>query len=66
MLRHSYGAYRLPILKSADALALEMGNSPDVMIARYRELVTPKEAARFWEIKPSKRRKIVPFAAVAR
>jgi len=31
ILRHSYGTYRLPILKSADALALEMGNSPEVI-----------------------------------
>ena len=32
ILRHSYGTYRLPILKSADALAHEMGNSPNVIL----------------------------------
>jgi integrase len=63
-MRHSFASYHLAHFKDENALALEMGNSPDVIIARYRELVTPKEAARFWEIKPSKRaRKIVPFAA---
>jgi hypothetical protein len=35
ILRHSYGTYRLPILKSADALALEMGNSPDIIFRHY-------------------------------
>jgi integrase len=63
-MRHSLASYHLAHFKDEKVLALEMGNSPDVIIARYRELVAPKDAARFWEIKPAKRtRKIVQFAA---
>lgn len=52
-LRHSYGSYRLPILKNVNELALEMGNSPAMIFRHYRELVKPSEAAKFWAIMPS-------------
>lgn len=59
-LRHSYGSYHLAHFQDVNALALEMGNSPDIIFAHYRELTTPKEAARYWQIKPAARtRKIV-------
>ncbi|MEY4489071.1 MAG: hypothetical protein RIQ79_1579 [Verrucomicrobiota bacterium] len=51
-LRHSYGSYRLPILKSAAELALEMGNSPPMIFRHYRELVKPAEAEKYWAIMP--------------
>ncbi|MFH1498479.1 MAG: site-specific integrase [Verrucomicrobiota bacterium] len=51
-LRHSYGSYRLPILKSAAELALEMGNSPAVIFRHYRELVKPAAADDYWAILP--------------
>lgn len=51
-LRHSYGSYRLPVVKSAAELALEMGNSPPMIFRHYRELVKPAEAARYWAIMP--------------
>ena len=51
-LRHSYGSYRLPILKNAAELALEMGNSPAMIFRHYRELVKPAEAVKFWAIMP--------------
>jgi hypothetical protein len=35
-LRHSFGTYRQPILNSTESLALEMGNSPDVIFRHYR------------------------------
>ena len=64
-LRHSFGSYHLAHFKDAAALALQMGNSPDVIFRHYRELVRPKEAARYWEIMPSAgaAKKIVAFAA---
>jgi integrase len=63
-MRHSFASYHLARFKDEKALALEMGNSPDVIIARYRELVTPKDAANFWKIKPEKRaQKIIQLAA---
>jgi integrase len=63
-LRHSFGSYHLAHFKDAAALALQMGNSPDVIFRHYRELVKPKEAARYWQIKPAPARgagKIVSF-----
>ena len=52
ILRHSYGTYRLPILKSADALALEMGNSPQVIFRHYRRPMTEKDARAYFALAP--------------
>lgn len=46
-LRHSYISYRLAILNDTARVALEAGNSPQVIFGHYRELVTP-EAANAW------------------
>ncbi len=54
-LRHSFGSYRLPVLKDVNALALEMGNTPSVIFRHYRELVTESEAAKYWQIRPRRR-----------
>ena len=52
ILRHSYGTYRLPILKSADALALEMGNSPDVIFRHYRRPMNEVSASAYFDLRP--------------
>lgn len=52
ILRHSYGTYRLPILKSADALALEMGNSPDVIFRHYRRPMNEVTASAYFDLRP--------------
>jgi integrase len=52
VLRHSYGTYRLPILKSADALALEMGNSPDVIFRHYRRPMNEVSAFAYFDLRP--------------
>jgi integrase len=52
ILRHSYGTYRLPILKSADALALEMGNSPDVIFRHYRRPMNEASASAYFDLRP--------------
>jgi len=54
-------------LKDAPALALQMGNSPDVIFRHYRQLVRPKDAERYWQIKPADRTgaKVVSFSARA-
>jgi integrase len=49
-LRHSYGSYRLPILKSSGALRLEMGNSEKQIFENYRELVAPADVEAYWKI----------------
>jgi site-specific recombinase XerD len=51
-LRHSYGSYRLAQCADAARVSLEMGNSPQMVFSHYRELVTPKNAARYWQITP--------------
>jgi integrase len=53
-LRHSFGSYHLAHFKNAPALALQMGNSPDVIFKHYRELVKPAAAALYWQILPNR------------
>jgi integrase len=60
--RHSFGSYRLATEKSADAVALEMGNSHRKLFTNYRELVTEDEAKSWFSVVPSLQ-KIVAFAA---
>jgi integrase len=55
ILRHSYGTYRLPILKSAEALALEMGNSPDVIFRHYRRPMNEATASAYFDLWPAVR-----------
>lgn len=51
-LRHSFGSYRLAECQDAPRVSLEMGNSPQMVFAHYRELVRPKDAERFWSLLP--------------
>lgn len=51
-LRHAYGSYRLALLKDPAKVAYEMGNSPRMVFAHYRELVTAEEASRWFSIGP--------------
>ena len=64
-LRHSFASYHLAAFKNAAATALELGHHDSrVTFAHYRELVRPKEAARYWKLKPAGRsRKIVQMEA---
>jgi integrase len=51
-LRHSFASYHLAVFNDAAKLALEMGNSPRIIFAHYRELVRPSDANRYWSIRP--------------
>jgi integrase len=63
-LRHSFASYHLAHFKDAAALALEMGHTNSGMIFNhYRELVRPKEAERYWNIRPTTTEKVVPLVA---
>lgn len=65
-MRHSYGSYRLAKCQDAAKVSLEMGNSPQMVFAHYRELVKPKEAERYWKIVPGvKGANVVEFEQVA-
>jgi len=52
VLRHSFISYRIAVVKSADQVALEAGNSPAVIFKNYRELATDDEAAAWFNILP--------------
>ncbi len=51
-LRHSFCSYRLAEVKSAAQVALEAGNSPQMIFKHYRELVTDAEAKKWFSIAP--------------
>lgn len=51
-LRHSFASYRLAQTQSAAQVALECGNSASVVFKHYREIVKPKDARRWFAVKP--------------
>lgn len=51
-LRHSFISYRLAAIKDTAEVALEAGNSPQMIFRHYRELVTPAEATAYFSIAP--------------
>ena len=63
-LRHSFGSYRMEQTKNEGQVALEMGNSPQVVKDHYFEIVDEKAAHEYWNIKPLRKgdRKIVAIA----
>lgn len=64
-MRHSFGSYWLAKNQDAAALALQMGNSPQMVFQHYRELVTPKDAAAFWNLAPVREGKVISIRAAA-
>jgi len=52
-MRHSFISYRLAILHDTARVALEAGNSPQVIFGHYRELVTPEAATAWFNVKPA-------------
>jgi integrase len=59
-LRHSFASYHVARFKNAQALALEMGHRDSgILFNNYRALVKPKEAERYWGIKPGSMAKVV-------
>jgi integrase len=52
-LRHSFASYHLAKHQDAPQLALEMGHTtPRMIFDNYREVVTPDEAQRYWNVRP--------------
>ena len=66
-LRHSFGSYRMAVLQDPAKTAYEMGNSPQMIVRHYRELVLPEEAKNWFSIEPTAPANVVtlPAAAVA-
>jgi integrase len=63
-LRHSFGSYRMEQTKNEGQVALEMGNSPQIVKDHYFEIVDERAAKEYWSIKPLPHsdRKIVAIA----
>jgi integrase len=63
-LRHSFASYHLAHFKNAASTALEVGHHDSrITFAHYRELVKPKEAERYWNIRPETSANLVPLVA---
>ena len=60
-LRHSFISYRVAQIQNVNQVALEAGNSPQIIFRHYRELVTPGDAERWFGIVPAKRNNVVPL-----
>jgi integrase len=54
-LRHSYATYRLAQCHDAARVALEMGNSPQMLFRNYRELADEHDAAGWFSIVPARK-----------
>ena len=52
-LRHSYISYRLALMPDTARVALECGNSPNIIFKHYRELVAPEQAQEWFNILPT-------------
>jgi integrase len=51
-MRHSFGSYHVAQFADIPALAVQMGNSPEIIERHYRKAVRPKEAHRYWALTP--------------
>lgn len=60
-LRHSFITYRCASSGSVDTTAQEAGNSPDVIFAHYRELVTPDDGKAWFAVAPTAEGKVLQF-----
>ncbi|HME88233.1 MAG TPA: tyrosine-type recombinase/integrase [Chthoniobacterales bacterium] len=57
-LRHSFISYRLAELQNINQVALEAGNSPQMIFRHYRELATPEQARTWFSIAPPASEKV--------
>jgi len=60
-LRHSFISYRLAEIQDVNRVALEAGNSPQIIFRHYRELATPEHARTWFSIAPTQK-DVVPLA----
>jgi integrase len=63
-LRHSFASYHLARFQDAARLALELGHTDHELLFRhYRELVTPEQAEKYWNIRPAAETNLVAISA---
>lgn len=56
-LRHTAASMMLARDQSAEKVALELGNSPNILHRHYKNLVTEEDCKAFWKILPDLRKK---------
>jgi integrase len=61
-LRHSYVSYRLAQTQNASQVALECGNSPQMIFRHYHELVKPDDAVKWFNMKPAVATNVIMLA----
>jgi integrase len=59
-LRHSFISYRIAEVQNVHQVALEAGNSPQIIFSNYRELVRPADAKKWFSIVPKQAGDVVP------
>ncbi|HEY3853877.1 MAG TPA: tyrosine-type recombinase/integrase [Verrucomicrobiae bacterium] len=64
-LRHSFISYRVAEIQSADKVALEAGNSPQMIFKHYRELVRPEDARAWFSLMPENNQTVASMSAAA-
>jgi integrase len=64
-LRHSFITYRVADTQDINRVALEAGNSPQMIFRHYRELATPEQARNWFAIKPDAARNVAPMRSRA-
>jgi integrase len=62
-LRHSFISYRLAEIQDVNRVALEAGNSPQMIFRHYRELATPEQARTWFSIAPATSNKVIAISA---
>jgi len=62
-LRHSWISYRLAEIQDMNRVALEAGNSPQMIFRHYRELATPEQARTWFSIAPAMGEKVIAISA---
>ena len=61
-LRHSFASYHLAHFKNAASTALELGHHDSrITFEHYRELVRPRLAKAYWNIRPAAKANVVEF-----
>lgn len=63
VLRHSFISYRLAEIQDVNRVALEAGNSPQMIFRHYRELATPDQARTWFSIAPAVSNKVIAISA---
>lgn len=64
-LRHSWITYRAAELQNINQVALEAGNSPQMVFRHYRELATPEQARSWFRIMPEAATNVVQLQSRA-